>query len=168
MEIKYDLTNNSYNYFNESLGAYINQKKLINKKGNIYTLCGMGLLYLIFIIAFNIGCCVLLKLNIDDIFITFFFWFINFCNIVIFVYFAILVLSYMYYKNNDCKKGSLIFDEKGITDITDDGVKVGFSWDSLKYIIMKDHTITFIPKNKQMIICLDINSKEQVKKALKK
>ena len=66
-------------------------------------------------------------------------------------------------------KGIIKVDEFGITDYSEDGVNIGFSWDKITHIVVNKNTITIIQNsNFPIIIFISINDLEKIEKSIKK
>ena len=73
---------------------------------------------------------------------------------------VVLYIGY-FVENRKKHVGNLEIDADGIRDLSDSGMVVGFSWNNIKGIVIKKHTINIITDN-SIYFFIDITYKERL------
>jgi len=166
MEIKYDLTKNYFKYFNESQGIFIKRNTLKDNQKILGYLEFFTKNILISIVVFIINVLVLFNKN------NFFYTIFEFICFMLFFLSTFCIINFLCIYMNSRKnihKGIIKIDEFGITDYSEDGVNIGFSWDNITKIVVSKNTITIIQSsNFPIIIFVNIEHIKELEKELKK
>lgn len=166
MEIKYDLTKNYFKYFNEAQGVFIKRNNLKdNQKITNYITYFIYNIILSMVVYFINVIFLFHKSNILYTLIEFVCFMLFFLSI-----FCIINFICVYFNSKKAiHKGIIKVDEFGITDYSEDGVNIGFSWDKITHIVVNKNTITIIQNsNFPIIIFISINDLEKIEKSIKK
>ena len=161
MRIKYDMTKNYFKYYNESPGVIANKDEIIkNPKIKVYNYIERGIINVMLILlaiifsiinTYIIGENILSKILIAISLILL---------IIMLLYFLVFYISYSV-ENKRKHIGSLEVDAEGIKDYSDDGMIVGFSWNNIKAVVIKKHTINILTDN-TIYFFIDIKYKERL------
>jgi len=144
MKIKYDMTDNYFKCYNEAQGIIISKKKLLSGKiKKNYSYLTRGLFYLGVVLLFVLLIMILKYFSFDAYFISFISICISIQVILLILYFVIFIVSYNKEKNKK-HVGSLIIDDKGITDLSFNGIDVCVSHDKVEGVVISKNTVTII------------------------
>ena len=165
MEIKYDLTKNYFKYFNESQGIFMERNNLKNDK-YIFNYLEKNILNIVLAIIIYLINISLFYKNNNLVY-----------TLIDFLCFMLAVLSifciinfYCIYLKSKKKlhKGTLIIDDYGITDYSDDA-KIGFSYEKIDKIVVGKNTITILTNSVlPIIIFIDRNKENKLLKEVQK
>lgn len=168
MKIKYDSKNISFKEYNIAQGVAAFKKIYFKNKDTkiksyMRRFLEYGLLFFIFyILLWVLGD----KLEIDGFFFIAKFSFTMAIFCIIFSLYSVVV-SYFNFTKSNFSKGTLIIDDKGITDDTKDNLSINFKWEGINLIIIyKD--ILMVIGNSALFILVKLDDKEKVRKEILK
>ena len=161
MKIKYDMTKNYFKYYNESQGILLSKDEILKKpKSRLYSYTERGIINLLLIFLFAIISRILYYFNINNVITKVLNIMLILASIFLVLYFVIFYIGY-FVENRKKHIGNLEIDADGIRDLSDSGMVVGFSWNNIKGIVIKKHTINIITDN-SIYFFIDITYKERL------
>lgn len=161
MRIKYDMTDNYFKCYNESQGIIVNKDEIIkNPKFKLYNYIEKGIINIILILIIFI-CSRILSYMIGSNIMS------RILDIICIVSFGLMILYFVvFYIGYSIEKrrkhfGNLEVDAEGIKDFSADGMVIGFSWDNIKAVVIKKHTINILTDN-SIYFFIDVKYKERL------
>ena len=165
--IKYDISTNYFKCYNESQGIMINKNRVLKKKnGKVFGYLEHGLILLLYVFAISICSKIIWLIDSESIFSEIISFFIPLALILVIIYYVSFVIFY-HHEKKKTHRGKLIFDEEGITDITEENIKVGLPWENILGVVTTKNTVTIIT-NKPVYFFVGIEEKENIIKAIEK
>jgi len=167
MRIKYDMTDNYFNCYNESQGIIVNKDDIIrNPKFKLHNYIEKGIINVLLIFVILIVSNLIFYIIGENI-IT------KILNILSFIMLILMVLYFlMFYIGYSVEKrrkhiGALEVDADGIKDYSDDGMVIGFSWDNIKAVVIKKHTINILTDG-TIYFFIDVKYKDRLLLAIER
>lgn len=161
MRIKYDMDENYFKCYNESQGIIVNKNEIIkNPKFKLYNYVEKGLINILLIIIILICSKVLEYMLGPNIFTRILELISNVSLGLMILYFVLFYFGYSIEKGRK-HEGYLEVDSEGIKDFSSDGMVVGFSWENIKAVVIKKHTINILTDN-SIYFFIDITYKERL------
>lgn len=161
MKIKYDMTKNYFKYYNESQGIMMVKDEILKKpKSRLYSYTERGIINLLLILLFAIISRILYYFDNNNVLTKVLNVMLIIAFIFLVLYFVIFYISY-FVENRKKHIGNLEIDANGIRDLSDSGMVIGFSWNNIKGIVIKKHTINIITDN-SIYFFIDITYKERL------
>ena len=167
MKIKYDMTDNYFKCYNESQGIMMAKDEILkNPKSKLYTYIEKGVINLLLIVLVLILSRILYYFDnsngitkILDIICL-----ISTCLLVL--YFFIFFTGYLVEKRRK-HVGNLEVDATGIKDLSDNGMIIGFSWDNIKAVVIKKHTVNIITDS-SIYLFMNVRYKDRLLNAIER
>lgn len=161
MKIKYDMTKNYFKYYNESQGIMISKNEILkNPKSKLYSYTEKGIINLLLVILTGILSKILYYLGNNGIVTKVLNIIVIIALLLLLLYFTVFYIGY-FIENRKKHVGNLEIDADGIRDLSDNGMVVGFSWNNIKAIIIRKHTINIITDN-SIYFFIDVTYKERL------
>lgn len=149
MKFKYDLSESAFKCMNLAYGIYFKKKvirKYKNKKNHgfvFYMIMSMLLLFLMFIVI----ACIIGFVNPDKATVEKFLEIssniFTYLFVIPFFFLVYFIINYIIFKIRNVYSGSLIVDETGIADISDE-ITVKFTWNKIDSIFILEDLIVII------------------------
>lgn len=166
-KVKYDMSKNYFKCYNESQGMMINKKQVLKKKNKkVFGYLEQGLLFLLYTIIISILSKLLWFLDAENVFSDILSVFVALLLVWIAIYYVAFLIAYIHEKKKS-HKGELIIDEDGITDISEEKVKVGLPWEKIQGVVATKTTVTIIT-NSPVYFFVGNDEKEKLLKAIQK
>lgn len=154
---------NYFKTYNEAKGVVLSKKKILKSKSPKY------LNYLtrnIIVILLIIVLAVLIPFTTNICLISLIYILILLEVITISLAITNYVTLYLYRKKRNFKS-IITLNKEGLTDTSFQGIKMIFSWDKIKGIVIKKYSITILTDT-SCFFYLDIRNKKEIEKALDK
>lgn len=165
--IKYDMSNNYFKCYNESQGIMVNKKQVLKKKnGKVFGYLEHGLIFLLYTVLLSILSKLLWFMDNENVFSEIFSILVTLLFVFIGIYYMSFVIAYLF-ENKKTHRGKLVLDDEGITDITEEKVKVGLPWGNILGVVTTKNTLTIIT-DKPVYFFVGNNEKEKLIKAISK
>ena len=133
--IKYDMSNNYFKCYNESQGIMVNKKQVLKKKnGKVFGYLEHGLIFLLYTVLLSILSKLLWFMDNENVFSEIFSILVTLLFVFIGIYYMSFVIAYLF-ENKKTHRGKLVLDDEGITDITEEKVKVGLPWGNILGVV---------------------------------
>jgi hypothetical protein len=164
MKIKYNIDNNYFKCYDESQGVMLIKGEILKKPSiKVYNYIEKGIINLFFIIIMFITSLFFKVFNMSMPFKIFLVLaIISF--ILLICYFMIFYIGYLVEKNK-VHIGNLEVDATGIKDLSDSGTIIGFSWNNIKAVVIKKHSICIIADS-PISLFIDIEHEERFLNAI--
>lgn len=165
MRIKYDMTNSYFKCYNESQGVMIAKEEILrNPKAKLYTYIGKGFVHTLLIFFIWILSKILYVYDNTNNITKVLDGFCVIALILICLYYFIFITGYLVEKR---KKhiGNFEVDITGIKDISDNGTIIGFSWNNIKAVVIKKHTVNIITDS-SIYLFMNIKYKDRLLNAI--
>lgn len=163
MKIESNVGNNYFKIYSESHGVAINKNKILKaKKSKCLNYFQMILIIFLSILILSILLILLnncYTLSLSILFITF--------NIVFISLSLLQIISTYFYRKSKKFNNSIIIDKEGITDNSFQGIKMVFSWDKIKGVVIKKYSITILTDTR-CYFYFDISNKDDIIKSVNK
>lgn len=167
MRIKYDMNDNYFKCYNESQGIIAKRSDIIkNPKIKLHGYIERGFIHLFLIFIILIFFAVTTYIITENVDFNLLYKISSVLLGLIFLYFGIFLISYSF-ENKKIHSGELEVDAEGIKDYSDTGMVIGFSWNNIKAIVIKKHTITILTDS-QIYIFMDIEYKDRLLLAIER
>ena len=165
MIVRTNIYNNFFACFNEARGIAMHKDSVLaTKKGKCLSYLESKLLSFIIMLILS------LLLSLFSIFDCYFIMLSRFVYIFACFYFAATLITLLKFYNRykyQRFESSVIMDRHGITDESYYGIKMIFSWDKIKGIVIGKYTITFLTDT-PCYFYFNIEEKEKIMKLLAK
>lgn len=167
MKINYDMNDNYFKYYNEGQYIYSKKKKFKFKKNIKIKKFTTSLLQTTIFSIFLWSSSLIFFSFKDSLFGKIFIYYTSFLMII-----HIILDIYFFYSfkkvNITSHKGTIIIDEKGITDNSESGLNLSVPWDRVDITIVGINTITILLKTNDFLFILPKSIATDVIKGLKK
>ena len=167
MRIKYDMNNNYFKCYNESQGIIAKRDDIIrNPKIKLHGYIERGIIHLLLmaiLLGFVAVASYLMTGSIDVKTMTLI---ASILIGLIVIYYIMFLISYSV-ENKKNHSGSLEVDAEGIKDYSDTGMVIGFSWDNIKAVVIKKHTVNILTDS-SIYIFIDIAYKDRLLLAIER
>ena len=137
MEIENKVGKNFFKCFNEARGVALAKRRLFkNKKSKTFTYLDNVLMILILLLLISILFLLIPSLHI--------FAYILVLIVLLSILSNVIYLLYVYFIRKNKHMGKTIIDDNGITNDSFQNIKMIFSWDKIKMMIVKKYSITIL------------------------
>lgn len=163
MKINCDISKNYFNCFNESKGVVL-VKNILLKHPKMKTVSYLTIVVINIIILFLLSLIGILINGFNGLFIY------NLFNMLILSYIIINILyiiNNLNYRKGKSYRSYIEIGKNGITDESYYGIKMIFSWDKVKAIVIKKHTVIILTDT-PVYFYFDISQKNKIMKELTK
>lgn len=154
---------NYFKTYNEAKGVVLSKKKILKSKS---PKCLNYLTRYIIVILLIIVLAVLIPFTTNICLISLIYILILLEVITISLAITNYVTLYLYRKKRNFKS-IITLNKEGLTDTSFQGIKMIFSWDKIKGIVIKKYSITILTDT-SCFFYLDIRNKKEIEKALDK
>lgn len=155
--------NNYFKTYNEARGVVLSKKKILKSQSSK---CLNYLTRNIIIILLIIALIALLSLTTNIYLINLIYLLILLEVITIVFAITNCIILYLYRKKKNFKS-IITLNKEGLTDTSFQGIKMIFSWDKIKGIVIKKYSITILTDT-SCFFYFDITSKKEIIAALEK
>lgn len=167
MKIKYDMNKNYFRCYNESQGVMMAKNEILkNPKAKIYNYVEKGIINILLVVIIYILSKILLFFDNTNMIVKMLNIIVIIALCLIILYFLVFFIGYFVEKSKN-HIGNLEVDATGIKDLSDSGMIVGFTWDNIKALVIKKHTINIITDS-SIYLFIDITYKERLLKAIER
>lgn len=155
--------NNYFKTYNEARGVVLNKKKILRKRNSrCMNYLTRILLTLLFVLLIVIMMSITKSLCLYDLGVIILF--IELVNIAFTL--ASNITFYVFRKKRNFTS-TIVINEEGLIDTSFQGIKMIFSWDKIKGVVIKKYSITILTDT-SCYFYFDIKSKEDILKAVEK
>lgn len=165
MKVEYDIKNNYIKYYNEANGIVALKEKLKknpNKKvrGYLSYITLNFLVYFIIYFILNILCVNLETVSRFVLYLTLF---------IVGVYFFMIGLFFITALNNKIHSmsGTIEIGEEGISDKTDNGIKITVPYEQIELVVITNDLIVFVTKT-PIVLFINNKNKDEIINEIKK
>ncbi len=162
MKISFDKKKNYFKCFDEARGVAMNKNYILRTK-KLNSFSYTDYMYFIFCILLFVSIIIICIKNPDTKILGILFIVLD----IIFLILTIISTYYMYFCRKKSPSLEVIIDKEGITNFSYYNIKMVFSWDKIKAVVVKKNSITVLTDT-PLYLYFDKSKESKVLKEIKK